>query len=32
MDETGAERKVAEQLLNEYGSVRKAADNYRANS
>jgi N-acetylmuramic acid 6-phosphate etherase len=32
MDETGAERNVAEQLLNEYGSVRKAVDNYRANS
>lgn len=32
MDETGAERKVAEQLLNEYGSVRKAVDNYRADS
>ena len=31
MDETGAERNVAEQLLNEYGSVRKAVENFNQN-
>jgi len=32
MEETGAERSIAEQLLKEHGSVRKAVDNYLADS